>query len=91
MSGVILNGLTLQESDFLSHVQMWGSASYPVQKIGSRWQWVEFWGIKGAPTTYKTKKAAVAAVEAYVNILLDKHAGRLEPSPGATFKAVANG
>ena len=65
------------ERDFHRHVTMWGSAGYPVQKIGRAWHWVDFWGVKGAPTVYKTKREAVAAVERYLTILCDKEAGRL--------------
>lgn len=73
-----MKGLTVPESDFLQHVTMFGSAGYPVQKVGRRWLWVEFWGVKGAPTVYKTKRECVAAIERYLDILLDKHAGRIE-------------
>lgn len=77
MSGVAMAGLTVAESDWLQHVTMFGSAGYPVRKVGRTWQWMEFWGVKGAPTVYRTKRECVAAIEAYHGILLDKHAGRL--------------
>ena len=67
-----VNGLTQAESDFLGHMMRFGSDGYPVQKAGRNWQWVEFWGIKGAPTTYKTKRAAFEAVERYIDVLIDK-------------------
>ena len=69
--------LTQAESDFLRHVGMFGSDGYPVQKVGRNWQWMEFWGVKGAQTTYKTKRECVAAIEKYIDILIDKSAGRL--------------
>ncbi len=69
--------LTQAEHDFQQHIGMFGSDAYPVQKIGRRWQWVDFWGVKGAPTTYKTKRECVSAIEAYLDILLDKTAGRI--------------
>ena len=72
-----MRNLTQAESDFLGHIMMFGSAGYPVQKVRSSWQWVEFWGVKGPPITYKTKRDAVAAVERYIEILLDKNAGRV--------------
>lgn len=77
MSKVALKNLTVAESDFLQHVQRWGSDGYPIQKAKSgKWLWVKISGIKGAPTVYKTKAAATAAIGAYIDILLDKHAGR---------------
>lgn len=68
--------LTESEGNFLRHMMMFGSDGYPVQKAGSRWIWVEFWGVRGAPVVYKTKRAAVAAVERYIDILIDRKAGR---------------
>lgn len=65
------------ERDFHQHMIRWGSDGYPVQKMGRRWLWVEFWGVKGAPTTYRTKREAVAAIERYLDVLCDKSAGRL--------------
>ena len=56
--------LNQAENDFLRHITMWGSAAYPTQKVGNgKWIWREFWGVKGAPTVYKTKKACVEAIE----------------------------
>lgn len=69
--------LTEAENAFLRHWMRWGSAGYPIQKVGTRhWIWVEAFGIKGAPTVYKTKKAAGEAIEAYVSALRDRAAGR---------------
>lgn len=69
--------LTSNERSWLNHMVMWGSAGYPVRKVGRGWHWEEFFGVKGAPTVYKTKREAVAAVERFEEILLDKLAGRL--------------
>lgn len=55
---------------------MWGSAAYPIQRVKGGWLWVPMCGIKGAPTVYKTKRAAHAAIEAYEAVLRDKAAGR---------------
>jgi len=77
MSGVAMPGLTVAESDFLQHMGRFGSDGYPVKKVqGSRWIWDECWGVKGAPTVYKTKRACVAAIERYLEVLIDKTAGR---------------
>lgn len=68
---------TSAEKDFHRHVGMFGSAAYPIRKVGNgKWLWVEFWGVQGAPTVYKTKKAATAAIETYLRVLTDKAAGR---------------
>lgn len=72
--------LTQAESDFLNHITMWGSAGYPIDKVKGGWVWREAFGVKGAPTVYKTKKAAAKAIEAYCGILCDKVAGRLPAS-----------
>jgi hypothetical protein len=70
--------LSTDENDFLQHWSRWGSDMYPVSKTsGGRWVWTEFCGIKGAPTVYKTKRAACEAVELYVHALIDRSAGRL--------------
>ncbi len=69
--------LSKSENDFLGHIGMWGSDAYPVRKLKcGRWVWSDFWGVKGAPTLYKTKRDCVAAIEAYLDILRDKAAGR---------------
>lgn len=64
------------ERDFHRHISMFGSAGYPVQKMGRRWVWTDFWGVKGSPIVYKTKRDAVAAIERFVLVLNDKAAGR---------------
>jgi hypothetical protein len=71
-------GLSTGENDFQRHMSMHGSAGYPIRKIkGGRWIWQPFFGVKGAPVVYKTKREAVAAVEAFLYILRDKSAGRI--------------
>lgn len=70
--------LNENESSFLRHMTRWGSDGYPVRKLeGAHWVWNEFFGIKGAPIVYRTKRACVAAIEAYLDVLRDKHAGRI--------------
>lgn len=70
--------LSEAENNFLRHIQMFGSDAYPVQKVGNgKWLWNEFWGVKGAPTVYKTKRDAFKAIECYIDVLIDKIAGRL--------------
>lgn len=67
---------TMSESEksFLSHMMRWGSDGYPIQKISGKWYWTEFFGIQGAPCSYKTKKSATQAVEKYIDVLIDKAA-----------------
>ena len=70
--------LSEAENNFQRHISRFGSKGYPVHKIGSRrWIWADFWGVKGAPVVYRTKRAAVAAVELYLEILCDRSAGRI--------------
>jgi hypothetical protein len=70
--------LTESENRFLSHMSMWGSAGYPVRKVGTgRWIWDEFHGVKGAPVVYRTKRDCVDAIETYIGVLCDKSAGRI--------------
>lgn len=65
------------ERQFLTHWSRFGSDGYPVRKVaGNRWLWDEQFGIKGAPIVYRTKRECVAAIEAYITVLLDKNAGR---------------
>ncbi len=68
---------TEAERNFHRHVGMFGADAYPIRKVGNgRWIWFEFWGVQGAPTVYKTKRAASEAVETYIRVLNDKAAGR---------------
>jgi hypothetical protein len=71
-----MNMLTENEQMFLNHMIRWGSDGYPVQKVGRQWKWIVFYGCHVMATTYKTKKAAVAAIEAYITLLCDRKAGR---------------
>ena len=76
--------LSQAENDFLSHINMFGSDAYPIQKVGNgRWIWLEFWGVQGPPVVYKTRKACAEAIECYLQVLADKAAGRLPPSSDA--------
>lgn len=50
--------------------------AYPIRKVGRGWIVDEMRGIKGPPTVYKTKRAAMAQFEAYLDVLRDKLAGR---------------
>jgi len=70
--------LSQAEANFYRHMERWGSESYPIIKRRSgHWTWHEFCSVRGCPSPYKTKKAAVAAIELYLSILLDKIAGRI--------------
>lgn len=73
-----MRGITDNEKELLGHISKWGSDGYPVRKVGAgKWIWFEFFGCKGAPTVYKTKREAFQAFEAYQDILLDALAGRI--------------
>lgn len=75
--------LSAGENSWLTHINMWGSNGYPVRKLGTRWTFDRAFGVGGTPVVYPTKKAAVAACEAFYAILRDKSAGRLPPSSDA--------
>ena len=78
MSKINPNGnLSDDECGLLNHVIMFGSDGYPVHKLGTKWTWGPWRGIKGPPTVWKTKREAVASFEQYEDILIDKKAGRL--------------
>jgi hypothetical protein len=77
------SNLTEGENQFFRHMCMWGSDGYPVRKLGRKWQFERAYGVGGTPVLYPTKTKAVVAVEAYLGILRDRMAGRLDPSPGS--------
>ena len=68
--------LTDAENRFMRHMSRWGSDGYPVDKSRNGWIWAEFCGIKGSPVVYRTRRAAEAAIECYIDVLTDKIAGR---------------
>lgn len=69
---------TEAERHFHNHISMWGSAGYPVRKLrNGKWLFEKMYGAGGTPIVYATKREAVAAVEACIEILCDKAAGRL--------------
>jgi hypothetical protein len=73
-----MRGITENEKDLLNHISRWGSDGYPIRKVGKgKWIWFEFFGVKGAPTVYGTKREAVTAFEKFYQILLDASAGRI--------------
>jgi len=74
----LFRGITKNENDLLGHISRWGADAYPIKKVGNgKWIWFEFFGVKGAPTVYKTKREAVTAFEDFHQILLDAYAGRI--------------
>lgn len=74
MKTMDLARLTDDERALMSHISMWGSDGYPVQKIASRWHWREWRSIRGSPIVYRTKHEAVAAFEAYMAMLRERYA-----------------
>jgi hypothetical protein len=69
--------LTEGEERFLNHNSRWGSDGWPIRKVGRSWHWEDSFGYRGAPVSYKTKREAGEAVERYIDLLLDKKAGRI--------------
>lgn len=74
---MIADRLTEDERALVAHVSRWGSDGYPVRRIGARWSWGPWRGINGPPVLFQRKRDAITAFEAYIDILLDKLAGRL--------------
>lgn len=60
------------EAALLSHVTRWGADGYPIVKRGRSWWWDEAYGVKGSPTPYKTKAAAVAAFEVWHDLARER-------------------
>lgn len=61
--------VTEAERRLMQHVSMFGSDGYPVRKLGAA-RWV--WGtdeVKGPPTVFKTKGAAVAHFETWMEVI----------------------
>jgi hypothetical protein len=72
-----MRGITEDEIALLNHISRWGSDGYPVMRRGRKW-WVDDWrGVRGVPSPFTTKRAAVAHFERFLDILLDAKAGRL--------------
>ena len=69
--------LTEDQHACLGHWAMFGSEGYPVQKINGSWQVLGYRGCGQVPTTFKTKRAAFDAWQAYIAMLLDYEAGRI--------------
>lgn len=61
--------MTDDQRALLTHLSLWGSDGYPVRRSGRVWVWGPWRSIQGSPIVYKTKKAAVAAFEAYYDHL----------------------
>ena len=62
--------LTDDERDLMAHIAMWGSAGYPVRKVGSRhWSW-DYRSLS-TPRVYPTKREATRSFEAYMDVLRD--------------------
>lgn len=67
--------LTEDERWLLNHVGMWGSAGYPIRALGKgRWTWGPVRSIRGVPTVFRTKRAAVESFETYYAMLRERHA-----------------
>ena len=66
--------LNANEHHILNHVSMWGSDGYGayVVKVGRGWH------VVSCPKIFPTKRAATAQFEAYLAILRDRLAGRIE-------------
>lgn len=64
--------LTDDEAALLTHITRWGSDGYPIEKLGRKWVWRQWRGVKGSPVLYKTKKEAVAVFELWQELVLER-------------------
>ncbi len=66
-----MRGLSDDERALVTHVSRFGSDGYPVRKLTKSrcWVWGDFRSVKGPPTTFKTKREAVASFEAFLDVL----------------------
>jgi len=87
-NGTFSNNLTEAENHFLQHMQRWGRDGYPVRKLRRKWLFESAFGVGGTPVPYTSKGLAVRAVEEYVHTLLDKVAGRIDPSPDSPVGSI---
>lgn len=63
--------LTEAERDLMKHINMWGARGYPIRKLGAnRWVWGTDY-VKGPPTVFKTKRAAVESFEAWCRAMAE--------------------
>jgi len=65
--------LSEDEYALLNHVMRWGSGGYPIDRIGRRWAWSDWRGVRGSPILYKTKREAVAAFEDWHALALERN------------------
>jgi hypothetical protein len=80
--------LTDDEAALLYHVQMHGSPGYPVAKLGKRWIVCDWRTVKGPPLCYLTRKSAVAYVEGWIDLALEKWREYKRTHPLAILTAV---
>lgn len=65
--------LTVNEREWLEWVVVRGHR--PIHRIPGGWTWVEFMGVRGAPLVYKSRRAAVAAVNACADAMRERGRG----------------
>lgn len=63
--------LSEDEWALLKHTAMFGSDGYPIRKRGRGWHWEDWRSVRGPPTVYKTKRAAVEAFSRFLDVLID--------------------
>lgn len=83
-----MNPLTNDEAALLYHTGMWGSAGYPISKMGGKWFITSFRSWTGFPTAFKTKKAATAQFEAWCDLARDRYAEMRRQNPDVILTAV---
>jgi hypothetical protein len=81
--------LSDDEAALLYHVGRYGSDGYPIERVGRRWHWRAWRGVRGAPVVYKTKRSATAAFEGWADLARARWAQMVAAEPGVlTLTAV---
>lgn len=80
--------LTDDEAALLYHIGRWGSQGYPIERVGRSWHWRSWRSVRGAPTVYRTKTAAVGAFEVWYGLALDRWRAMRLARPGAILTGV---
>jgi len=83
--------LTDDEAALLYHVTRWGSDGYPVRKLGRGWIVDQWRSVKGPPVVYKTKRAAVAQFDAWLESALARLREMRAANPEHRFTITAVG
>ncbi len=78
--------ITPAERSLMTHVSMWGSDGYPIQKLKSGWTWGTS-EVAGPPVVFKTKREATESFERFHDILIDAYGEEAQARAIAEMRA----